>query len=269
MDTRTWSSDSPQRKGLKNKPLVEAILELKWALPSQPTPGTEADPHYRLLLGRLSERVQDDYPCHESLPTAQIPDAMVAHMAQHRFRASDGGWPLIQVGPGLLAVNETDGYTWNNFKARCEKAVHSLFDAHPAKQNLKVQELTLRYIDAVEVDFGKESVFRFLKDKMKTSICLPGSLFDGGRVKESPAAFNWQASFPHDDPGGLVTLRFAVGKHKDKSALIWETLVHAARERIPTMPDGFSEWIRKAHNLTDDWFFKLIEGELERRFSGE
>ena len=269
MDTSTRTSKSSKRKDLKTKPLVEAILELKWALPSEPPPGIEADPHYRLLLGRLSERVQDDYPCHEPLPTAQIPDAMVAHMAQHRFRVSDGGWPLIQVGPGVLTVNETDGYTWSDFKARCEKAVSSLFDAHPAKQDFKVQDLTLRYIDAVGVDFSQESVFKFLQDKMKTNISLPSSLFEGGRVKESPVAFNWQVSFPHDDPGGLVTLRFAVGKHKEKPALIWETLVQAARERIPAMPDGFSEWLGKAHDLTDDWFFKLIEGELGRRFSGE
>lgn len=256
------------KKNLKNKPLVEAILELKWALPEQ-MPGMEGDPHYRLLLGRFSERIQADYPSHEPLPTTQIPDAMVAHMAQHRFRSSKGGWPLIQVGPGLLTVNETDAYTWNDFNDRCEKVVRSLFEAHPNKSEFKVQDLTLRYIDAVDVDFSQESIFEFLQDKMKTSISLPDGLFDGGRVKKNPAAFNWQASFPHDDPGGLVTLRLAVGKHKDKPALIWETLVQAAHDRIPSMPDGFSEWLGKAHDLTDDWFFKLIEGELERRFSGE
>ena len=104
---------------------------------------------------------------------------------------------------------------------------------------------------------------------MKTRISLPDSLFEGGRVKNNPVAFNWQASFPHDDPGGLVTLRLAVGKRKDKPALIWETLVKAAPDRIPVIPDGFSEWLEKAHDLTDDWFFKLIEGELARRFSNE
>lgn len=257
------------RKDLKNKPLVEAILELKWALPAQATPGMEGDPHYRLLLGRFSERVESDYPFHEPLPTAQIPDGMAAHMAQHRFRISEGKWPLVQIGPGIMTVNETEGYTWTDFKDRCVKAVGSLFDAHPAKQRFAVQDLTLRYIDAVNVDFTQESVFKFLQDKMKTTISLPNALFDGGRVNGSPSAFNWQASFPHNDPGGLVTLRFAVGQRSGKPALIWETLVQAARERIPAIPDGFSAWLQQAHDLTDDWFFKLIEGELERRLSGE
>ncbi len=256
------------RKDLKNKPLVEVILELKWTLPEQKS-GLEGDPHYRLLLGRFSERVQADYPFHEPLPTTQIPDAMVAQMAQHRFRSSKCGWPLIQIGPGLLTVNDTDAYTWEDFNERCEKAVRNLFDAHPAKSEFKAQELTLRYIDAVHVDFSKESVFDFLQGKMKTGISLPEGLFDAGRVKKNPAAFNWQASFPHDDPGGLVTLRVAIGKHRDEPALIWEILVQAEPGRVPAIPDGFSNWLRSAHDLTDDWFFKLIDGELGRRFSGE
>lgn len=257
------------RKNLKNKPLVETILELKWTLSVPSVPSIEGDPHYRLLLGRISERVQGAYPFHEPLPTAQIPDAMVAQMVQHRFRTSEAGWPLIQIGPGIMTVNETDGYTWDDFKSRCTDAVANLFDAHPAKQKFMVQDLTLRYIDAVEVDFTRESVFKFLQEKMKTNVSLPDELFDGGRVQRNPTAFNWQASFPHDDPGGLVTLRFAVGQRSGRPALIWETLVQAARERIPAIPDGFSDWLGKAHNLTDDWFFKLIEGELEMRFSGE
>lgn len=256
------------RKHLKNKPLVEAILELKWELPAQSTPGIEGDPHYRLLLGRFSERVQRDYPFHEPLPTAQVPDAMVAYMPQHRFRASSKAWPLIQIGPGLMTVNETDSYTWSDFETRCKKAITDLFDAHPSKEEFTVQDLTLRYIDAIDVDFSQESVFSFLRGKMKTSISLPECLFDGERVNNNPTAFNWQVSFPHDEPGGLMTLRFAIGKRNGKSVLILETLVQAGRERIPRAPDGFSEWLDQAHELTDDWFFKLIEGELERSFSG-
>lgn len=257
------------KKDLKNKPLVEAIVELRWVLPGQEPLGIQGDPHYRLLLGRFSERVQTDYPFHEPLPTTQIPDAMVAHMVQHRFRIGERAWPLIQIGPGIMTVNETDGYTWDNFKPRCEQAVSRLFDAHPAKDKFMVQDITLRYIDAVAVDFSQENILKFLQEKMKTTISLPDSLFTDGRVKGSPTAFNWQASFPHDDPGGLLTLRFAVGQRNNKPALIWETLVQTTRDRIPKMPDGFSAWLTKSHDLTDDWFFKLIEGELERRFSGE
>ena len=94
---------------LKYKPLVEAIFDLRWEL-QQKTAGFAADPNYRLLLGRMFDRLEADYPAHEPLPTANLPDEMVGYTVQHRFRAQPGGWPLIQLGPGILSVNETDSY---------------------------------------------------------------------------------------------------------------------------------------------------------------
>lgn len=88
-------------KVLKNKPLVEAILEVKWALTS-PTPGVQIDPHYKILLGRLYDKVCEQYPEHEQLPTATVPDEIVGHTVQHRFRYAPNDWPLIQVGPGIF-----------------------------------------------------------------------------------------------------------------------------------------------------------------------
>jgi hypothetical protein len=35
------------------------------------------------------------------------------------------------------------------------------------------------------------------------------------------------------------------------------------------MVGGFGGWIDAAHEITDEWFFKLIEGELERSFADE
>ena len=260
------------RKDLKKKPLVEAILEVKWALastsPSAPSP-VSIDPHYRLLMGRFFERVREDYPFYEALPTASVPDEMVAQMAQHRFRVRENAWPLIQLGPGLLTVNETAGYTWPDFQERCVKAITTLVDAHPAPQHLNVESLLLRYIDAVDFDFATESIFGFLNEKMKIAITLPESLFDGG-ADAKPAAFNWQASFPLRVPDGIITLRFATGRGQDKKPLlIWETVVLSKRPKVPRLPDNFPEWLDASHTMTDDWFFKLIEGELERRFSGE
>lgn len=81
------------RKDLKNKPLVEAILEIKWRLvPPVKTAGAPqvlvpaTDPHYRLLLGRLFDRFEEEYPFHEQLPTATVPDELVAHVVQHHSR---------------------------------------------------------------------------------------------------------------------------------------------------------------------------------------
>jgi uncharacterized protein (TIGR04255 family) len=258
------------KRDLKNKPLIEALLEVKWGQPPVRPSGQEllmtplssslGDPHYRVLLGRFSERVQADYPHYEQLATAQLPDSFVTQQVQHRFRVSPDGWPLLQLGPGIMTVNETKSYSWQDFGARCEKAFVLLSELHPAKGEFKPNSFLLRYINGVEADFSKESVFTFLRDKLKTSISVPVPT----KEPANPVAFNWQATFPVTAPNGLMTLRFALGRLSENAAataLIWETLLHS------TTVTDFSNWLTEAHDVIEDLFFRLIEGELEERFA--
>lgn len=263
------------RKDLKNKPLVEAILEIKWRL-IQPmkVPGPAqmlmlaADPHYRLLLGRIFDRFQKDYPVYEPLPTASLPDDMVSQVVQHRFRAAKDDWPLVQVGPGVFTVNDTQHYTWTDFEQRAKVAVTRLYEAHPAVSELNIESLVLRYIDAVEYNYEQENAFEFLRDKLKVGISLPTSLFQDTGVGSRPKTFSWQATFPCTKPSGSVHISFATGRKEDKPAILWENTIQSTGDDLPAMPDGFAAWLDAAHEITDDWFFKLIEGELERSFEG-
>ena len=92
----------PRAKLLKNKPLIEAILEVRWNLEPGPAPGTGRDPHYKFLLGKLFETVKTRFPHHEELPAASIPEELTPYAVHHRFRESANGWPLIQVAQGFL-----------------------------------------------------------------------------------------------------------------------------------------------------------------------
>lgn len=253
---------------LKNKPLLEAILEVRWGQSQQSSPEDEKlDPNYRLLLGRFSMQVEEDYPYHEALPTAQIPDDMVVNLAQHRFRVGAQSWPLLQMGPGLMTVNETQGYDWDDFRARCEKAVESLVQSHPQRNELAIQSLSLRYINAINVDFRKENVFEYLAGKLQTRISLPDSLFSGTTVDSNPNSFNWQVSYPTTGPNEAITMRYAMGKRDEKPALIWELQVK--RHYVAKTLDlkSFPGWLATAHDLIDSWFLKLTEGDLRRSFS--
>ncbi|MEX5212970.1 MAG: TIGR04255 family protein [Nitrospiraceae bacterium] len=256
-----------KRKELANKPLVEAILELKWALDERPGTEFRFDSNYRLLLGRFFEKVKTDYPAHKALPTASVPDEMVGQMAQHRFQKKADSWPLIQLGPGVLTVNETSGYVWDDFRERCEKAVRYLLETYPAEGGPKVDQLTLWYIDAVEFDYGKDDAFRFLKDKLKVQIQLPESLFTEIAVDNKPSTFTWEVAYPLRKPTGHIKLRFQTGIKQGVPAIIWETFVISKGKDLPDLR-AFGEWLNFAHEATDEWFFKLIEGDLEKRFSG-
>ncbi|MGA2619515.1 MAG: TIGR04255 family protein [Thermoguttaceae bacterium] len=264
------------RKDLKNKPLVEAILEIRWHLlplfkaegqAQMMVPGR--DPHYRLLLARLFDRLQGEYPVHEQLATANLPDDMLGQVVQHRFRSAKDEWPLVQVGPGVFTVNDTHGYTWTDFQQRAREAVVRLYDAHPSVAELRIQSLVLRYIDAVEYNYKEENAFAFLRDKMKLGVSLPDSLFQNTGVESRPQSFSWQAMFQCSKPPGAVHVSFATGQREDKPAILWETTVQSAGDDLPNMPDEFPGWFDAAHEITDEWFFKLIEGELERRFEGD
>jgi len=254
------------RKILKNKPLVEAIFELRWEL-QEPTPGMKIDPHYKIIVGRIYDKVSNEYPFHEQLPTASMPDEIAGYVVQHRFRKGKDKWPLIQIGPGIITVNDTEGYLWEDFEKRIIQSVNTLLEAYPnSKNDLKFNTVVLRYIDAIAFDFEKENIFNFLKDQMKTSINLYPKLFEGTGVKEQPSGLDMRTSFISTKPKGAVNLRFVRGKVKESDALIWETIVQSTTRDVPKTQDEIVNWIKEAHDLTDDWFFKLIEGELLRRF---
>ena len=250
-------------KPLKNKPLVEAILEVKWQLPNLPT-APQIDPHYRLFVGRFYDRVREEYPVYEALPSAGIPDEMAAYIAQYRFRLKENGWPLIQIGPGMLTLNDTDSYIWPDFEKRASWVLERLFASYPGK--LQISSLVLRYIDAVHQDFSKQDVTDFLRDKLKITIGYPNSLFEGELVEPAPTALVLQSAFRSKTPKGTAKLKFARGKVRGNPALIWETSISSSGPDLPPLPDHFAAWLSGAHQITDDWFFKLIDGELLRRF---
>ena len=254
------------KKVLKNKPLVEAIFELRWEL-QEPTPGMKIDPHYKMLVGRIYDRVNTEYSYHEQLPTATIPDEIAGYVVQHRFRKDKDKWPLIQIGPGIVTLNDTDGYLWEDFERRISYVLDTLFETYPdAKNTLEVNKLLLRYIDAVDFDYGKNNIFCFLREKMHVNIDVPEKLFENTGVSNLPLDFDLRFSFPSTRTKSTINLRFVRGKSKDVEALIWETMVGSVREDTPKAKEQITIWVKEAHDLTDDWFFKLIEGELLRRF---
>jgi len=253
------------RKVLKNKPLIEAIFELKWGL-EKIGEGLMIDPHYKILVGSLYSKLKTEYPYHEQLPSASIPDDIAGHLIQHRFRKGQNQWPLVQVGPGIFTVNDTEGYIWEEFEGKVISAVKALFETYPDTGNLKISSLLLRYIDIIEFNFETHNVFDFLSEKMKTTIKPHPKLFEETSVDSTPLSFDLKFSFPCKKPDGVINLRFLRGKKANTDGLIWETMIQSTNEQVLQMPEKITEWLNDSHTLTDDWFFKLIEGELERRF---
>ncbi len=251
---------------LKHKPLVEAIFELRWKLQGADS-HVQSDPNYKLLLGSIHSHFKGDYPFFEQLPTTLVPDDLAAYLVQYRLRANEGAWPLIQLGPGIITLNETAGYDWDkDFYSRIGRTVSGFFTVYPGQERPLIQALSLRYIDAVAFDYEHDNVFDFLRDMMRIQVELLPGLFEGTGIDSRPKVVDLRFSFPSANPAGSMSLRFACGVHGGQDALIWETVFESTGPHLPQIDDAISVWAVAAHAMTSDWFFKIIEGELQRRF---
>ena len=131
---------------LNNKPLVEAIFEVRWDLSPSPT-GVPQDPQYDIIVGQLKESLNKELPFHARLPIGIISGFNIPYQVQHQFRIAADAWPLVQIGPGLMTVNETANYTSEKYISLCVHVFTTLVKLW--KQNGLVPNISfvsLRYV---------------------------------------------------------------------------------------------------------------------------
>ncbi len=261
----------PKPHDLPRKPLIEAIFELRWALQQGPA-GESHDPGFQILLGRFYDRVSPDFPELEDLPVSLVPEAMAPNVVRHRFRKAKGAWPLIQLGPGVLSVNDTEGYTWQSFRPMLVKAVQALFEAYPTRiAQLSLSQATLRYVNAVPLDSagGDTGLLPFLGNHLHTNISIDPSLFDNPQTAGTPAALQLRLNYPLERPHGVGAISFSTGMKENVPSVIWENLVVSKAGHLPATPEAFDAWFEDAHALTDRWFFALCRGGLLTSCGGD
>jgi len=253
----------PQPYDLASKPLVEAIFELRWALKS--TGSLESDPGFSLFQGRYWDRIKEDYPFALQLPVAAVPEHMTAHTVRHQFRRGEKEWPVTQIGPGILTVNDTADYRWETFLPQLEKAIAALYEGYPTEQSpLKPTQASLRYINVIDYDPNSSEVplLRFLKDSLHTTIIPEPLLFDENINPEAPNGLSLNLAYQVESRNALASTTFALGQANNKPALIFEIHVQTIPNNVPQNPADFSSWVTGAHDIVDKWFFALVRGEL-------
>jgi uncharacterized protein (TIGR04255 family) len=251
---------------LLRKPLVEAVFELRWKLTGGPFPSAPlVDPNYKLLVGSLYEKVREGgYPFHEQLPTATVPDEFVPYLIQHRFRRTEGGYPLVQVGPGIFAVNDTADYSWKTHLRNVLEAVGRLRETYAGE--LTPESFLLRYINAVPFDFSTGDVFEYLRESLKVSVAYPHQLFTEQPAEQRPNTVILETRHSLTKPTGEAALKFTAAEVSGTQHLAWETLVQSSGSDVPPL-DGLEPWLQQAHDVARAWFFTLIEGKLETEFN--
>ncbi|MFO8074188.1 MAG: TIGR04255 family protein [Polyangia bacterium] len=257
-------------KQLENKPLVEALVEMKWQLQDVAT-NVRVDPVYPLFLGRFHERVRDAYPNVEPLPAAHVPDELTPHTAKYRFRASKDGWPVVQVGPGVGTLNFTDSYNWDRFSDAARPFFAKLLEAYAVDGDEPRPQFAsglLRFINAIEFDVLGNDALQFLSEKFHTTFKLPNAIGDAEQVTGPPHALQLSATYRLESPPGIGSVRFSTGAKQERPALLWELNILSQDDQVPQDEHAFEKWLTQAHEVIELWFFALIEGDLERMFEG-
>ncbi len=249
---------------LKKVPLAEVIFEVRWQL-TEVQQKVYVDQDYKLLPGVLLEKVKKIYPFHESLPAVDVPDEITPYIIKHRFRTAKEGFPILQIGPGIFTVNDTEKYSWVDFKKRISEGLKVLHEAHPNATNFVIKELTLRFVNSFEFDFNNTDVLEFLKENLGVEVALKDGLFKSN-VEPVPKGVNLIFSFPTNNPNGTFNLIIARGKKKEVESLLWEMNIKS-EVNSHLKPKEIEVWATASQKIIHDWFFKMMEPKLMKGLS--
>jgi uncharacterized protein (TIGR04255 family) len=254
----------PTPKDLPNKPLIEALFELRWKADEDPRrKGIVSN----ILLGKYYDRIRKTYPVPEELPAAMVPEEMVPYIVRHRFRAAEKQWPLTQLGLGILTINESEKYTWDTFRPRIEEALHAFHDSFPTDIiPLTTTQLELRYINFLSFDVSGGGFTQFLRDKLHINISVDDALFGGRHDASSETDLSFSIAFKLAKPVSVGTMSFGCGENDKKPGILWQIIVRTQAGSVPQTAEDTVQWANDAHDVVEHWFFKLSRGELLRSF---
>lgn len=270
----------PTDINLKNPPLAEAWLDIRWQLESTVAgPQFMRDPNFPFALGAFFDSVKDQFGYREDLEASKAPQDMLPHVVRHRFRTSEKGWPLLQLGPGVASVNFTEPYTWMDFKKAALYLQSKLSDAY-SESELVTKTITLRYRNTEPFNHSSHDLIAFLQENLNISMILPAYIPGPVGFTDLPTSANIVLTFNLSEPKGTGTLRLGTGTRKqdvlpsepaDVEVLIWQLEVTVEGSDAPKIGSGdqFIIWLNSAHAIIHEWFFSLIDGPLFMKYTGK
>lgn len=252
---------------LKKAPILEAIFEMRWEMPQIPNTQTRRDPAYPLLYGRMYDRFKKEYTLAEDLPSVQVHSDASPFVVRHRIRKSANEWPVAQIGPGILTVNEAKGYSWDRFRHEIVRIFEAFTDFYPASTfPLNILKTELRFINAVEVEAG-ENPLKFFEEKLHTRLELDPNLYTKNKIKPYPEGLTLSAGFQIEEPVGNAMLGLGSGSSEDKPAVIQQMFFQSLGENAPQDLGALDPWLDSMHTIAKNWFETLFHGKLLQKFT--
>ncbi len=244
---------------LVNAPLQEVIFEVGWSLDIDASSGIETDSRFNLALGSLKTLVKKEFPFHVArVPFYELAPHAFNRQAVMQFRKEPKGRPLLQLGPGVFTVNDTDkDYDWNeSFKPTLLYGLEKLEEAYDG--SMLYEHAVLRYIDSVRVDdYGFTDWGSFIAKNLRFSF---ENSFDTDML---PRDVSFQQLFDRPNGDQLQLLVGSGTNTEGERCLIWETVVsrkHAFDK------EGLIAWGQEAHVYSSTIFKQFCQPEFYGSF---
>lgn len=240
-------------KKLNKAPLQEVIFELRWKVS-----GTEELQRFNYLHGDLYSSVKKELELREAIVPPEFPVELYINRPIYRFRSKMGGYPLIQIGPGILTTNTIDQeYYWDTFNNFTKNILDKFFSVYqfPSETNI---ELALQFHDFIEFSFKEQDIYEFLKNNLH--INFDQTFFaTSNNPKEISFGFSYELEI------GTFIIKINKGKNpQNKEGIIIQLKI--LHRKFEEETDQIMKWVNNAHDICSDTFIKMTEGDLYNSF---
>ncbi len=264
---------------LPKAPLAEVVFELRWRLPGpEDALGLmKSDPGLLPLMDTFTASMKKiGFGSYKDMsPPLQTAGYSIA---RRYFKGADRPFPIMQIGHGIFASNESSLYEWKSFKTQVLLGVRTLLKDYPRLGVFKIEPnyLELRYIDAFDKSLlGKAALFDFIERGTTMTVQFPKLLTD-------------TTLFSGDANGRFLIVRtlkqrkssqflmdLGTGKKEGVEDIIrLETKVKTDGAGVPTLktPAKFfrevDEWLEFAHGITSPFFKDFLVRDVMQKFQG-
>ena len=261
---------------LPNAPLVEVVFELKWNLVGRDSSQkiTNYDPGFGVLLERFSEKIKElDFKERNYMSPGDVMYAGQS-IAYRFFESKDKLLPILQIGPGIFASNESAAYEWKDFKTRTLKAMNLVFQSYPKLNNFSIlpEYLELRYLDTFNSSSPKaKSLVDFLNQNTNLNISLPDFLSSKNLARKMKAnlSFSFEVDEMKDTQFSVQISDVKIGE--EDCILLTSKIISKPKNQlkdktIQERKKFIQEWLESAHSITSPFFKDFVGDELMQNY---
>ena len=237
---------------LPKAPLLEVIYELRWDIKSE-----EDLVKFQYLHGDIYAAQKLNYPSRELLTPANLPMALMINNPVYRFKSNDG-YPLFQLGPGILSLNTTDStYFWDDYYENCKSLTASFFNVYQLSNDEKFRP-NLIYLDFYKFDYLNNDVITFINENL--NILLNQNFY---KSTNNSATIN--LGFNYITELGKLDISLNTGLNgNNETGLVIRTQLNGPV--VAPNTDEIMSWIDKAHTFCSNLFKEMTKGQLYETF---